>query len=200
MKLTSRLRVLLCALLLLALPVPVLAGTTAEGFLRAKQGELTALMKQGESEAVERKVGQTFDDMLDYRALAKESLREFWDERTDKERAEFEAVLRQLVQNAYRRNLRKTLDYDVQYAGETKVEKGVVVRTVAKHRTNKREEPLSLDYALHQVDGHWRVYDIITEGSSLVQNYRNQFRRVIKKKGFDELLRRMREKLAEEEA
>jgi phospholipid transport system substrate-binding protein len=44
------------------------------------------------------------------------------------------------------------------------------------------------------VDGKWQIYDIVTEGSSLIRNYRNQFRRVIEKKGFDELLRRMKAK------
>ena len=34
----------------------------------------------------------------------------------------------------------------------------------------------------------------MTEGSSLARNYRNQFRKVIDKKGFDELLKRMKAK------
>lgn len=35
---------------------------------------------------------------------------------------------------------------------------------------------------------------------SLVNNYRSQFRRIIKKKGFDELMSRMKKKLDKEEA
>jgi phospholipid transport system substrate-binding protein len=35
----------------------------------------------------------------------------------------------------------------------------------------------------------------VTEGSSLVTNYRNQFRRIIKKNGFPELIKRMKAKL-----
>ena len=42
----------------------------------------------------------------------------------------------------------------------------------------------------------WRIEDIITEGSSLVKNYRQQFTRIIKKDGFPELMRRMKAKLA----
>jgi phospholipid transport system substrate-binding protein len=51
-----------------------------------------------------------------------------------------------------------------------------------------------VDYLMHQVDGKWRIVDIVTEGTSLVGNYRSQFRRVIKKHGFPELLKRMKNK------
>ena len=39
------------------------------------------------------------------------------------------------------------------------------------------------------------VLDVVTEGSSLLNNYRSQFRKIIKKQGFAELMRRMRTKL-----
>src|SRR5690606_26943704 len=100
----------------------------------------------------------------------------------------------------YRKNLKKTLDYDVNFKGAGKAKKGTLVKTVAKNKKNDREEPVSIDYVLHQVDGKWRIYDIVTEGSSLVNNYRSQFRRVIKQKGFDELLARMKKKLDKEGA
>ncbi|TMA06013.1 MAG: ABC transporter substrate-binding protein, partial [Deltaproteobacteria bacterium] len=40
----------------------------------------------------------------------------------------------------------------------------------------------------------WRVYDVIVEGISLVNNYRSQFDRVLNKKSFDTLLQDLREK------
>jgi phospholipid transport system substrate-binding protein len=42
----------------------------------------------------------------------------------------------------------------------------------------------------------WRVVDVVTEGSSLVGNYKNQFHRVIQKDGYEALVRRMKDKLA----
>ena len=41
----------------------------------------------------------------------------------------------------------------------------------------------------------WRVYDIITDGVSLVKNYRRQFRRIIRDEGWDGLIDRMQKKL-----
>ena len=134
-----------------------------------------------------------FDAVLDYKNLAIATL-ESWDQRTPAEREEFTAVLKDLVRNAYRRNLKKTLGYDVDYKGESDSDAGKIVKTVAHNTKNAREEPVSVDYVVHQVDGKWLIYDIVTEGSSLIRNYKNQFRRVIQKHGFDELLKRMKAK------
>jgi phospholipid transport system substrate-binding protein len=71
---------------------------------------------------------------------------------------------------------------------------------VARNKKNEREEPVSIDYIVHKVDGKWRIYDIVTEGSSLVSNYKSQFRRVIKKNGFETLMDRMKKKLDKEQA
>ena len=64
--------------------------------------------------------------------------------------------------------------------------------TVATSKTDKRAEPVSVDYALHEVKGQWKVYDIVVEGSSLVGNYNSQFRKIIRKQGFGELIIRMK--------
>jgi len=38
--------------------------------------------------------------------------------------------------------------------------------------------------------------DVVTEGSSMVMNYRSSFNRIMKKGGFPEVLKRMRKKVA----
>jgi phospholipid transport system substrate-binding protein len=186
------------ALLALSLSTPALADPAAEAFVKAQQTELAGLLKKGKS--ADKKVEGVFDEMLDYETLAKESLGKHWADRSDQEKKEFQDVLQRLVKNAYRRNLTKTLDYEVSFKGSSKAKKGVLVRTVARSKKNAREEPVSIDYVLHKVDGKWRVFDIVTEGSSLVNNYRNQFGRVIKKNSFAELMRRMKKKVDKDEA
>lgn len=200
-RLRSRLWLLLSAgLLALSISTTALADPGPEGFVKNKQGELSSLLKKGKSAANEKKLESVFDQMLDYETLARESLGKYWDERSEEERKEFQDVLKRLVRNAYRKNLKKTLDYEVSFKGESKAKKGVLVKTVAKSKKNDREEPVAIDYVLHKVDGKWRVYDIVTEGSSLVNNYRSQFRRVIKQKSFKVLMERMKKKLEKEGA
>jgi len=184
----------------LGLPGMALADSAAETALKAKQSELGSLLKKGKSAANEKKIEAIFDELLDYDALAKDSLGSHWDSVSDGDRKEFQDVLKRLVRNAYRKNLKKTLSYEVSYKGSDEGKKGVVVHTVAKSKSDSREEPVSIDYTMHKVDGKWRVRDLTTEGSSLVRNYKSQFGRVIKKKGFPELMRRMKKKLEKEGA
>jgi phospholipid transport system substrate-binding protein len=58
----------------------------------------------------------------------------------------------------------------------------------------KGGEAFSVNYKLHRVDGKWRIYDIVAENISLVNNYRSQFHRVIVNSSFEELIERIREK------
>jgi phospholipid transport system substrate-binding protein len=190
----TRLRLLLVSPLLVALIAfapRAFANPEAEKFVRDRQQQLLDFIKQ-KSDA---KVAKTFDEMLDYPWLTQQSLRDYWGDRTPKEREQFQCVLRQLVTDAHRKNLSKVLGYDVTFQGTAQAEDGFLVTTVAKNRSNAREEPITIAYRVHKVGDKWRVCDIVTEGSSLVDNYRNQFRRIIKKNGYPELVRRMRKKL-----
>lgn len=187
-------------ILAMTLSLSAFADEGAAGqFVKGKQAELTSLIKAG-GPGNAKKLEVVFDTILDYDALAQDSLREQWAQRSEAERKEFQDVLKQLVQRAYRKNLDKTANYDVRFEGQTAGEKAEVVRTVAQNRKNAREEPVSIDYIVHRVGGAWRIRDIVTEGSSLVNNYHQQFTRIIKKDGFGELMRRMRNKLAKGES
>ena len=169
----------------------------AQAFMKDKQAELVLPDKKGGAES-QQKIAAVFDSLLDYDALAQASLRDHWSERTESERREFSETLKGLVQRAYRKNLDRTLDYDVTFDGQTADGEAFTVSTTARSRTNAREEPVSINYVLHRVNGVFRIEDIVTEGSSLVGNYHQQFNRIIKKDGFAELMRRMKNKLSKE--
>jgi phospholipid transport system substrate-binding protein len=177
----------------LSLSLPAF-GAEAENFVKGKHTELAELVSKAKSAEDEKKLDAAFDAVFDYEALAKATLKDSWEQRTPTERAEFTTILKDLVRNAYRRNIKKTLGYEIDYKGEEDGEAGKVVRTVAHNTKNNREEPVSIDYVVHQVGGKWLINDIVTEGASLAHTYRNQFRKVIEKKGFDELLKRMKTK------
>ena len=178
--------------LALSLALPASAGE-AEDFVKGKLTGLSALVSQPKSAENDKKVLAAFE-VFDYEGLAKATLRDTWDQRSPAERAEFSDVLKVLVQNAYRKNIKKTAGYSVEYLGEQEGDAGRVVRTIASHKNAGDADKVSIDYVVHPVAGNWKVFDIVTEGSSLVRNYRNQFTKVIKKDGFEGLLKRMKAK------
>lgn len=135
------------------------------------------------------------DQVFDYDELARRSLGDEWQTRSDSERQEFERLLERLVRQSYRKHLDKTIGWEVTYNALSNVNGGVRVPTIATHKTDKRKEPVGVDYLLHELKGQWKVYDIVIEGSSLVGNYNSQFRKIIRKKGFGELISRMKRRL-----
>jgi phospholipid transport system substrate-binding protein len=56
------------------------------------------------------------------------------------------------------------------------------------------EQEFSINYRLHFVDRQWKVYDVVIENVSIVNNFRSQFNRVIGRTSYKELLRVLREK------
>ncbi|WP_438015079.1 ABC transporter substrate-binding protein [Sorangium sp. So ce315] len=175
-------------------PVGLANAGPATDVVKAKQTVLFDLLKQGGEG--QKKVGAVFDEMLDYSALAESSLGSEWATRTDAEKKQFTDLLKQLVRKAYERNLKKTLDFNVEYTGESESGGVITVKTRAVSKKNAREEPVEIAFKLTQKGGTWLVRDIVTEGVSLVGSYRAQFTKIIKKDGFPALVQKMKDKLA----
>lgn len=175
---------------------PALADSAAQGFIQQRQQQVTSLLKQPSGAARDKQIAGVLDGMLDYELLAKRSLAKHWDDVGDEKRKEFTELLKRLVQRNYEKNIKNIAEYDIEWLGEDPGTEGVVIHTRATSKTNKREEPVTIDYRVHPEGSGYRVFDIVTEGSSLVNNYKNQFHRIIQKDGVDALLKRMRDKLA----
>jgi len=58
---------------------------------------------------------------------------------------------------------------------------------------------VQIDYRLKLIRGQWKVYDVVVEGVSLVDNYRGQFSSILVNRSFESLLSQLREKVAAQE-
>lgn len=177
--------------------VPASAGE-AQDYMRAKHTELTTVLKQPASPARATRMSALLENMIDFEKLTRESLGNNYETLSADEVAELRAVLEKLVKKNYQKNIEKTLNYDVSYVAEEPGSDGVLVKTRVQSRNNSaNQETISLDYRMHKSNGRWMIYDIITENSSMVRNYRNQFNKIIKRDGFRELIRKLNNKANE---
>lgn len=167
----------------------------ATSVVKGKQTSLFELLKKATPES-DKKVAALFDEMLDYPVLAETSLGSEWAPRSDAEKAQFSDLLKQLVRKSYERNLKKILNYDVDYVSEEADGGAALVKTKAKSRSDAREEPIEIAFKVALKGNTWKVQDIVTEGVSLVSSYRGQFTKIVKKDGFPALLQKMKDKLA----
>ena len=99
----------------------------------------------------------------------------------------------QLLEESYVRNIEAYGGEKILYGREIQEQEFAEVDT--KIITPKSEE-FAVNYKLHELNGDWKVYDVMIENVSIVNNYRSQFSRILAKSSFAELLDRIREKLA----
>ncbi len=180
-----------------AIAPATLAGE-AQDYVTARHTELTSILHQPASPARTARLNDLLDRMIDFDSIVAESLGSHKEGRTNDELKEFSDLLQKLIKRNYQKNIEKTLSYKVSYEGEDPGTEGVVVHTKAeKTKADGTVEVISIDYRLHQKNGAWRVFDILTENSSMVNNYKNQFNKTIRKDGWNGLIAKLKRKLAE---
>jgi ABC-type transporter MlaC component len=188
-----------------------LADDGAQGFVQQEQQKLMALLHQPASASRAAQIEHELDVMVDYDELTRRAFGEpcpisipsctdHWKngELSDAQKTEVSGLLKRLVVKNYQKNLEKTLDYDVTYRGSRDAGTDTKVRTEAKSRLKPRDPAVQVDYIVHGENGHDKVVDIVTEGSSLTKNYFDQFDKKLKDPslGYANIVQKLREKIA----
>lgn len=164
-------------------------------------GDLTAEQEQENRDLKKKIIHGTFD----IRELSRLSLARHWSEISKEEQDHFVGLLTDLLEEkalfskeqlaAKSKTAKK---YRVIYKGhkfsDAKKERSFVITKVIVPAENI---DITLNYKLKRQDGEWKIFDVIVDNASLVDNYRYQFDSIIKKHGYSDLVRRMTNKLDE---
>ena len=175
---------------------PVSAGAPAEQIQGAVE-KVVATLKDPKLKSAAKKqerldqLRQVIYPKFDFAEMAKRSLGGHWQKRSADEQREFVKLFTELIENAYLDNLEAYDGEKVAITGEKQDKEYAEVNS--KIATKKGEE-FAINYKLHQAGSDWKVYDIVIENVSLVNNYRSQFNRVIAQSSFEDLFRRMKDK------
>ena len=165
------------------------ANDTLHALLRRKATPGSPEEKQQANEVTAK-----LQSFLDVDELGRRAMRDQWSKLKPAEQTEFTKLLREIVEGHYVRALRAELDYEVAYLGEKPHDDEASVSTELRITRKGKKQVVDVDYTLRHDKGAWRVFDIVTDGVGLVENYRAQFNQVIAKEGVEGLLARMRKK------
>ena len=173
-------------------------GTKA---VRSANDTISGLLKQkaapgsDEEKKLAAKVTTSVRDLLDVDELGKRALVDHWKDIPAAKQKELLDTLRALIEDNYVKGLRANLEYTVDYTGETKQDDGtVLVSTIVKTQKHGRPYEIHVDYVLTDESGKLKVFDVKTDGVGLVENYRQQFDKIISKDGVDGLIGKMKKK------
>ena len=150
---------------------------------------------KGESKKSERrhKLKEVLYQRFDFTEMAKRSLGSEWRRRSPEEQKEFVKVFTDLLERAYLDKIESYNGENFQYLKEREDDKNHA-QVDTKIVDNKGQE-FSVNYRLYSVGGDWKVYDVVIENVSIVNNYRSQFTRVLATSSYEELVNRLQGKL-----
>ena len=185
-------------LVLLLLAEPCFAGAPTEDIKKTTDRILAVVsnpaLKGPENEKERRKlIRQAVDERFDWEAMTKRSLARHWQNRTEAEKKEFIMLFGKLLERTYLDKVGSYSGEKVSYTDESI--DGKYATVTAKILTHSKTE-VEVLYRLKDLNGDWRVYDISIEGVSLVNNYRKQFNSIIVRSSYNDLVQKLKEKVA----
>ena len=189
--------VVFCVLIIFVLSIPVYAGvpmTTAEASVNRVLDVLrdANLKSPAAKEKKKEKLRVIYKDMFDEIEFSKRTLTRNWNKFSPAERVEFVKLFEQVLEKSY---IDKILDYSnekVDFYKESMLsDNQAEIQT--KIVTASKEIPIY--YRMILKDGKWKVYDVVVENVSLVQNYRTQFNDILTKNTPEQLLEILRKKV-----
>lgn len=126
----------------------------------------------------------TIGEIFDMKELSRRALGPEWNKFSAEQQERFVKAFGTLLENTYLDKIESYTDEKVQYLKEQDL--GDAKAEVATKVVGSGKE-IPIAYRLVDRSG-WKVYDVVIEGVSLVQNYRSQFGQILMKESPDALI------------
>jgi phospholipid transport system substrate-binding protein len=188
---------LLVGILCLQFPRLAAAGLPTDQTRETADKVLGILQSGTNRDQRRQQLRDTIYPRFDFSEMAKRSLGQHWSRRSPQEQQEFVKLFIPLLESSYVDKIESYNGEKVLYTRE-QVD-GDNAEVFTKVLTKKGEE-FSINYKLHRVGNEWKVYDVVIEDISLVNNYRSQFNRILANASFDELMKKLQQKAPEMKA
>ncbi|HNQ18715.1 MAG: ABC transporter substrate-binding protein [Smithellaceae bacterium] len=142
-----------------------------------------------------QKLRVIYKGMFNEIEFSKRTLARNWNQFNSTQRVEFVELFEQVLEKAYLDKILSYTDEKIEFYKEIlHSDKQAEVQT--KIITSSQEIPIF--YRLILTDSTWKVYDVVVENVSLVQNYRTQFNDILAKNNPEYLLEILRKRVKEQ--
>ncbi len=132
-------------------------------------------------------------ERFDFTEMSKRVLGKSWRKLSADEKAEFVDLFTSLLQYAY---VGQVEDY-VKQTIIFKQQRIKGKRAEVKTQLIDHGKVLSVSYIMLLKGDQWMVYDIVAEGVSLIRNYMEQFRHILRKEKYSGLVKQLKAKIKE---
>ena len=127
---------------------------------------------------------------FDFREMSRRVLGKTWNELSEEDQEYFVSQFTKLLENVYIGKLESYGGRTYEFVAERIKGKRAQVTTLIPYEESK----IPVHYIMQRELDKWMVYDINIEGVSLVRNYMEQFRTILRKGQYDGLIKSIEEK------
>jgi len=153
-----------------------------------------SLKAESAKKAKKDKIRDISEEMFDFTELSKRSLGKNWSKFNPDQQKEFVGLYKSLLEDAYADKIMLYADVKIVFSKEVALtEKTVEVQSTVLRKSGE----IPIYYRVVMKDGVWRVYDVVIEGISLINNYRSQFKEILVNKPPESLLETLRKKVGQ---
>ncbi len=145
-------------------------------------------------EIKKEKLRAIYSQMFDEVELARRTLARNWGKLNPPQQQEFIQLFRQVLEKAYINKILAYTDEKIVFSREVALSSDQA-EVQTKIVTSSKEIPIF--YRVIRKDSVWKVYDVVVENVSLVQNYRSQFNSILANNTPEQLLEILRKKVQE---
>jgi phospholipid transport system substrate-binding protein len=139
-----------------------------------------------------RRIRAAVDERFDWGEMSKRTLARHWKKRSDREKEEFIDLFGKLLERTYLDKVEGYSGEKVLYVGEKVDGKyGIVLVKIV----TKKDTEILVKYKLKNKGSGWLVYDISIQGVSLVNNYRKQFKSIMTRSSYEDLVKKLKKKV-----
>jgi phospholipid transport system substrate-binding protein len=143
-------------------------------------------------------------EIFTFQVMAQMSLGRNWQDLNPDEQKEFVTLFTRLLENTYFQKLEEHLSEIREYSDDDMQVTDEIVFSSRKAEVQSKivydNKDVPVHYRFVKMDSEWKIYDVLVEEVSLVQNYRSQFNDRLQKVSVPELMQEMRDKVEKLEA
>lgn len=125
---------------------------------------------------------------FDFEYMSQMVLAKYWQRATPEQKKAFTQEFRTLLVRTYATSLNQYTSQKLTFA-PFRPDAQPDLATVHSEVEQPGAPAIPIDYRLHSEGDHWKVFDVVIDGVSLVTNYRASFAREIRDGGLDSLIK-----------
>ena len=133
-------------------------------------------------------------DRFDLREMSRRALDNHWDT-TSANQEQFVSLFTRYIERLFLKYMREVRSIEVAYLVDRSVKASAYIDTKFMVKTPKSSNDYYVDFKMRFSDEKWKIFDVIVQGIRITSVFRSQFKAILEKHTFEEMLQIIERKL-----